>query len=125
MVEPGPKYTDSMEHVEKIKTLIVWGDHFEGHQLWSQTRSDYDKMAGDISVYDLPAMGIRGNSHFPMSDRNSDQVSKLVFDWLQHGGEQDKQEKARKKTLAPGEYFQSLFNAGSVSDINSIVYKST
>ena len=35
----------------------------------------------DFSL-DLPARGITGNSHFPMMDGNSDQVARLVEDWL-------------------------------------------
>jgi hypothetical protein len=30
----------------------------------------------------LPAMGIRGNSHMLMQDRNSDQLADLVINWI-------------------------------------------
>jgi hypothetical protein len=32
---------------------------------------------------DLPARGISGNSHFPMMDRNSDQVAEMVQAWME------------------------------------------
>jgi len=37
---------------------------------------------GSVDVVDLPERGIRGNSHMIMMDRNSDEVAKLVQDWL-------------------------------------------
>lgn len=115
MVEPGPPYTELLHHMADVKTLVVWGDHFEDHKLWSHTRAHYDKMSRNITVYDLPEMGIKGNTHFPMSDRNSDEVSKLVLDWIQGI------EPPKKKQLS-NDYFQRLFNASSVDDINRIVY---
>jgi hypothetical protein len=35
---------------------------------------------------DLPKIGIRGNSHMMMMDRNSDQVAGVIQDWLQKQG---------------------------------------
>ena len=37
-------------------------------------------------VMDLPAMGIKGNSHMLMMDRNSDDVARLVHEWLGRQG---------------------------------------
>ena len=37
---------------------------------------------GQVDILDLPAQGIRGNSHVPMMDDNSDEVAGLVFDWV-------------------------------------------
>jgi hypothetical protein len=33
-------------------------------------------------VVDLPAIGMRGNSHMIMMDKNSDQVAGVIQDWL-------------------------------------------
>jgi hypothetical protein len=33
-------------------------------------------------VVDLPDVGIRGNSHMLMMDKNSDQVADLIQKWL-------------------------------------------
>jgi hypothetical protein len=82
MVEPGPPHTQSLEHVDSIKTLVLWGDHIAGHKLWEQLFAHYEKMDGDITVWELPNAGIKGNSHFPMHDRNSDEIGNMVFDWL-------------------------------------------
>jgi pimeloyl-ACP methyl ester carboxylesterase len=78
--------------------LIVWGDHFEPpsplcpHPVWSSYRAMADaycaaaaRYAGPTNpfdVFDLPGLGIRGNSHFPMNDRNAPEVAALIVDWL-------------------------------------------
>ena len=40
--------------------------------------------SGDVTVVHLPEIGIRGNTHFPMSDLNdlqiADQMSKFLFE---------------------------------------------
>jgi hypothetical protein len=37
-------------------------------------------------VIDLPKVGLKGNSHMIMMDKNSDQVAALIQDWLQKKG---------------------------------------
>ncbi|MGJ7544344.1 esterase [Variovorax sp. LT1R16] len=71
--------------------LVVWGDHFEAHALWRHYRSQAEHYwqqliaRGQIGhTLDLPAQQILGNSHFCMSDRNSDDIADLVGDWLAH-----------------------------------------
>ena len=34
----------------------------------------------------LPVMGIKGNTHMLMMDRNSDEVAKLFHDWIAKQG---------------------------------------
>lgn len=70
--------------------LAVWGDHLdERHPIWTGYRNSADRYwqegrtAGlSYASLDLPRRGIRGNSHFPMLDRNSDQVLAEVLQWL-------------------------------------------
>ena len=40
------------------------------------------KAGGDAQMMYLPAMGIKGNSHMLMQDRNSDQLADLVLGWI-------------------------------------------
>jgi hypothetical protein len=40
------------------------------------------KAGGDAEMMHLPALGIRGNSHMLMQDRNSDQLADLVIAWI-------------------------------------------
>ena len=35
-----------------------------------------------MDTFDLPKMGIKGNTHMLMMDRNSDEIAKLVSDWI-------------------------------------------
>ena len=72
-----------------VPTGRIWGDNFEGHERWGIFRGlveDYGKRVaaagGHWQEWDLPAMGIPGNSHFPMMDRNSDRIAQMVQDWL-------------------------------------------
>lgn len=83
LVEPGPPHTPALEHVESVRKLVVWGDHLAGHEMWDPITAHYQEMKGDVTVWELPKMGINGNSHFPMHDRNSDEIGKMVLDWLE------------------------------------------
>ena len=35
---------------------------------------------------DLPDLGIKGNTHMPMMDKNSDQVAQVIQDWMAKQG---------------------------------------
>ena len=72
-----------------VKHVIIWGDNFAGHERWAIFRGIVDTYGERVAAagghwveWDLPSMGITGNSHFPMMDRNSDQVANLVQHWL-------------------------------------------
>jgi pimeloyl-ACP methyl ester carboxylesterase len=82
LIEPGPPHTLELDHLETIRSLVVWGDHIPGHRMWEQIRPHYEKMKGRVTVWDLPTMGITGNSHFPMHDRNSEEIGVMILDWL-------------------------------------------
>ena len=69
--------------------LMVWGDHVHEHPVWRQYRARVDEHQQQLSAIgaqaetlDLPQRGIAGNSHFPMLDRNSDQVLDGILHWL-------------------------------------------
>lgn len=69
--------------------LVLWGDHLRHHPVWTGYRETVDGYARRLAsagvaaeVHDLPAWGMPGNSHFPMLDRNSDDVVHHVIDWL-------------------------------------------
>jgi len=77
----------------KIPTLIMFGDHLDdvsgGPANWGQSfRScstfvdELKKAGGDAEMMHLPALGIKGNSHMLMQDRNSDQLADLVIAWI-------------------------------------------
>ena len=41
---------------------------------------------GSVDIIDLPKIGIRGNSHFPMMDHNNREVADLIQRWLTDKG---------------------------------------
>ncbi|MBL4722031.1 MAG: esterase [Alphaproteobacteria bacterium] len=79
-----------IDAIRDIPQLIVWGDFIhESEHRWPifQRRTQafaaaINNAGGRVDIIDLPAMGIRGNLHFPMMDKNSDTVAGLVDDWL-------------------------------------------
>ena len=41
---------------------------------------------GNVEVVDLPSVGIRGNSHMLMMDRNNLEIAALIQRWLERQG---------------------------------------
>ncbi len=91
LVEPAGAPGDNPAEAAPIPTLVVWGDHFADSPLWRDSyRPEAERWlearraAGHpVTVLDLPAEGVRGNSHMPMMDRNSDAVAARVQAWLE------------------------------------------
>lgn len=48
-------------------------------KLWAQT---VNRHGGHVEVVQLPEKGLKGNTHFPMSDLNNREVEKLLVEWL-------------------------------------------
>ena len=79
--------------MKNVPTLVVWGDFMEGYERWMEIRTNIAKYedglrkAGAVVDHvDLPATGIKGNSHMMMMDRNSDQVAGVVQKWFEKQG---------------------------------------
>lgn len=77
----------------KVPLLFVWGDKIRETPRWMAVQAPVKKMieaikakGGQVEEFDLPAMGIHGNSHMMMMDRNSDQIAGLVQAWMVKGG---------------------------------------
>jgi len=77
----------------KIPTLVMFGDHLGdvkgGPANWAQSLDSCEKYVqqvkdakGDAVMMYLPKMGIKGNSHMLMQDRNSLQLADLIIDWI-------------------------------------------
>jgi pimeloyl-ACP methyl ester carboxylesterase len=71
-----------------IPHLVVWGDNMD-QPFWQRIRPNIERWqsaireaGGTADTLDLPAAGLRGNSHMLMMDTNSDQVAQLVQDWM-------------------------------------------
>jgi len=75
--------------VKNSPVLVMYGDNAKDHSRWSKIRAggvayfDILKGAGGgVDVVDLPDIGIKGNSHMMMMDKNSDQVADIIQKWL-------------------------------------------
>jgi pimeloyl-ACP methyl ester carboxylesterase len=77
----------------KIPTLMMFGDHLDdvtgGPVSWSRSFAtcnafvnELRNAGGDAEMMHLPALGIRGNSHMLMQDKNSDRLADLVLAWI-------------------------------------------
>ena len=69
--------------------LIVWGDYHDKSAIWQKIAVNPIKWGeaikaagGTADTFALPKMGLTGNTHMLMMDRNSDDVAKLVNDWI-------------------------------------------
>ena len=79
--------------VKGTPVVIIYGDNAKEHPRWSkirQTGVDYAAAlkagGGSVDVIDLPDVGIKGNSHMVMMDKNSDQVADVIQKWLVGNG---------------------------------------
>jgi len=75
--------------LKNTPVLVVYGDNAKNHPRWQKIRQggvDYAAAlkagGGTIDVVDLPDVGIKGNSHMMMMDKNSDQIADLIQKWL-------------------------------------------
>ncbi|WP_256988402.1 alpha/beta fold hydrolase [Bordetella genomosp. 9] len=89
-VEPGecPKVEEARALVG-IPILVVFGDHVQESSRWApRFKACQDFIAAFTSAggtgefMSLPAMGIHGNSHMMMQDRNNLQVADLILGWI-------------------------------------------
>jgi pimeloyl-ACP methyl ester carboxylesterase len=85
---PDPSKVD-LGKLKGVPHLIVWGDFRDKVAVWQRIQVPPTKYrealvaaGGKADVFDLPVMGVKGNTHMMMMDRNSDEVAKLVHDWI-------------------------------------------
>lgn len=70
------------------ETSTVWNkDHWRsGLEMARVWAAAINKHGGDAKVVHLPEVGINGNTHFPFSDLNNNQIADLLSDWLKEKG---------------------------------------
>ncbi len=74
----------------KIPTLVVFGDHLSDVPgIWQSAFEGCQKFVdriksagGDAEMMYLPKLGLKGNSHMLMQDKNNLQVADLILSWL-------------------------------------------
>lgn len=84
----------------KVPIIVYYGDNIPaepstnpGQEQWRvflevarRWRDAVNRHGGDVTLVELPAIGIRGNTHFPMSDLNNVQIADHLSAWLRQKG---------------------------------------
>lgn len=98
-VEPGrcqsKIYTDDqIAKLAKVPTVIIFGDYLKNPTnftdiTWQDRFDDcsvyVDRIkaaGGKVEMIHIPNLGVRGNSHMLMHDRNSLQIADVILDWV-------------------------------------------
>ena len=90
-LEPAavPAPADDLRPFLRVPILIVFGDYVDESARWAprlQASRDFvaavNAAGGRAELMLLPDMGIRGNSHMLMQDRNSLEVADLLLGWI-------------------------------------------
>ena len=76
--------------------LQIFGDYVDQHPRWSTFKKvdmaygeAIKKAGGTADWINLPDIGIKGNSHMLMQDKNSDQIAEVIQKWLVSKGLSD------------------------------------
>jgi pimeloyl-ACP methyl ester carboxylesterase len=84
---------ESLSALRHIPHLFVWGDHMGSSALWRRFRQGLNQYGNTlrsqgvaVDELDLPAIGVKGNSHMLMMDTNSNLVASLIQKWLADKG---------------------------------------
>ncbi len=83
---------DQIKTLAKIPTLVMFGDHLGDVQGFNNWPMSFDSCntfvkqvnaaGGDAEMMSLPKMGIKGNSHMLMQDKNNLQLADLILAWV-------------------------------------------
>jgi pimeloyl-ACP methyl ester carboxylesterase len=82
IVANAPKLKD-------VPVLMMFGDYVDEHPRWAAFKkidteySNAIKAAGGrVDWINLPEIGIKGNSHMMMQDKNNAEIAKVIQEWL-------------------------------------------
>jgi hypothetical protein len=88
----GPLSSDDIgKSFRKVPTLMVFGDYTEGssgpngderRKVCNQSVDAINAAGGTAKFLYLPGLGIKGNSHMMMMDKNNLQIADLIIGWL-------------------------------------------
>jgi len=94
LVEPaGLGDAKLIDRLKNTPILAVYGDFIEQDSRWPTIRANQLKQleavraaGGRYDVVNLPQVGIKGNSHMMMMDKNNAQIAELIQGWLEKQG---------------------------------------
>ena len=76
-------YGDNLPDTDERPEQYEWTRRLHLMRLWAKMLND---LGGDVTVVHLPEAGLHGNTHFPMSDLNNQEVAELMYEWLHKKG---------------------------------------
>src|SRR5436305_2714066 len=92
LIAVEPSATGAKEKVAALKDIpivVIYGDNAKEHPRWGKIRQNVvgyvgaiKEAGGKAEVIDLPDIGIKGNTHMVMMDKNSDAVADVMQKWL-------------------------------------------
>jgi hypothetical protein len=94
LVEPAaPGDPKQIDKLKDVPILTIYGDFIDQDARWSTIRANQLNFleqvraaGGHYEVINLPKIGIQGNSHMIMMDRNNLQVADVIQNWLKRQG---------------------------------------
>jgi len=94
LAEPaGPGDAAMAANLKNTPILAVFGDFIEQDSRWPIIRGNdvkfYEQVkaaGGSADVINLPQIGIKGNSHMMMMDKNNMQIAEIMQNWLKSKG---------------------------------------
>lgn len=78
---------DEIVTMARVPMLVVVGDHFSTPQPPPGCVAEMNQInaaGGDMSFIALPSVGLHGNSHMFMQDRNNLQVADVIIRWIEN-----------------------------------------
>lgn len=99
-VRPPTVPVSDFMRLTKIPVVIYYGDNIPAkpstnpnQEQWRiflemarRWRDAVNKRGGNVTLVHLPELGVRGNTHFPMSDLNNLQIADLMSKFLKEKG---------------------------------------
>jgi hypothetical protein len=76
---------DEIATLAKVPILVVVGDHFSTPQPSPACATEIQQVngaGGDMTFIALPSVGLHGNSHMFMQDKNNLQVADVIIRWI-------------------------------------------
>jgi hypothetical protein len=78
---------DQVMVLAKVPMLVVVGDHWDSPQPPPDCKTEMQQIngaGGDFTFISLPDLGMKGNSHMFMQDKNNLQIADILIDWIDH-----------------------------------------
>ncbi|MBV6756647.1 alpha/beta hydrolase [Rhodococcus opacus] len=114
-MEPQLVSPEDFDQLTRIPILILMGDNISrvpvpnefGVELWRMVSERAKQMVeiinrrgGNATYIELPMVGLRGNTHFPMSDLNNVEVVDYLESWMSKNGLDDRESPHKGPQLA-------------------------